>query len=272
MTLQDGPFQERHGRVLAHASLSARQAAALGLLTSGTYGPAHSGSSSSAALQRSLESRLQARLVGRGSILYSLTWKELATPAGRPICALRASVRRTLDSACIGRPTPGAVDSTSNAETAESKMKRGLKTGLNLTTVAQPAGWSTPKSEDAESTGFSARRLENNKTPDNLHSQTKLLLGTWATPATRDYRTPNHVKWSERGGGKKGEQLQNQVAHMIPGASLNGLPAAAERCGLLNPAFSLWLQGFPGMWARCAALVTRSTRTSRRSSSRHVCK
>jgi hypothetical protein len=26
------------------------------------------------------------------------------------------------------------------------------------------------------------------------------------------------------------------------------------------------------MWARCAALVTRSTRTSRRSSSRHVCK
>jgi hypothetical protein len=218
-------------------------------------------------------------------------------PAGRPICALRASVRRTLDSACIGWPTPkesnttgigtrgsggeslqtaahlaGWASPTAQDSSRGGKDPRPHDTGIPLSQQAALAGWATPKSEDAESRGFSAKRVENGKTPDNLHSQTKLLLGTWATPATRDYRTLNHVKWSERGGGKKGEQLQNQVAHMIPGASLNGLPAATERCGLLNPAFSLWLQGFPGMWARCAALATRSTRTSRRSSSRHVCK
>jgi hypothetical protein len=38
------------------------------------------------------------------------------------------------------------------------------------------------------------------------------MVSHWATPCSRDYRYPNLISFSERGGGKKGEQLVNQVA------------------------------------------------------------
>nr|WP_265332106.1 hypothetical protein [Candidatus Magnetaquicoccus inordinatus] len=57
------------------ANLSARQAADLGLLTSGTCGLRGTGSSSSAALQQSLANRLAGLVGPNGSILYSATWK-----------------------------------------------------------------------------------------------------------------------------------------------------------------------------------------------------
>jgi hypothetical protein len=41
-----------------------------------------------------------------------------------------------------------------------------------------------------------------------------LLQKGWATPAQRDYRHANAKPWRERGGGKKGEQLNNEVVHL----------------------------------------------------------
>jgi hypothetical protein len=79
----------------AHASLSARQAKELGLLTSGTYGQAGIGSSSSRALQSSLENRLRLRLLNRGSTLFRLTWKPWVLPSQRSLYRLRASGHRT---------------------------------------------------------------------------------------------------------------------------------------------------------------------------------
>lgn len=40
---------------------------------------------------------------------------------------------------------------------------------------------------------------------------------TWATPTARDFRHANRLPWAERGGGKKGEQLNNQVVHFLSG-------------------------------------------------------
>jgi hypothetical protein len=120
----------------------------------------------------------------------------------------------------------------------------------------------------------------------------------WATPASRDYRTPNLQSYATRGGGKKGEQLPNQVQGAIAGRptptaqdgargvmpprpqdtgiplgqkvgqvltglnALTGKPAAYR----LNPHFSRWLMGFPAEWASCAPTGTPSSRKSRPSS------
>ena len=72
----------------------------------GTYGPNSGDSSPSAALQQSLESRLRVLLGVNGSIEYALTWKHWDMKSGPPICALRASARRTSDSGFTGWPTP----------------------------------------------------------------------------------------------------------------------------------------------------------------------
>ena len=103
---QDGQIVARHGQHHAHASLSARQAKALGLLTSGTYGPPHIGLSASAALSWSLASNLAALTRTTGSTLYKLTWKPWAMPSGRLRFRLRASARRTRETVLIGWPTP----------------------------------------------------------------------------------------------------------------------------------------------------------------------
>lgn len=289
----------RSGPDPAHANLSPRQAREKGLLTSGTSGLTGSGTSSSAALASSLVSRFRAQTASCGSTLYSLTWKGVATPQGRWIAQLRASGRRTSASASggpqSGWPTPVSNDAL---KLGQITPRPGM---ICLVAASQMAGWPTPKAEDAESTGFSAKRLEAGKIPDNLHSATKLLApwptpaaidattnresaeskasrgsggvnlttaAGWATPNARDYRTPAHKTYRERGGGAKGENLNHQVPHAIPGASLNGLPASTGGAGLLNPAFSLWLLGYPATWLASAQPGTRSRRSSPPSSSK----
>jgi len=87
-------------------------------------------------------------------------------------------------------------------------------------------------------------------------------FGGWATPATRDYKGANSVKHvTETGTGRKHlDQLANQVVHSGPVRDTS--PAQTGKRGVLNPAFSLWLQGYPIEWASCAARVTRSYRRS----------
>ena len=77
-------------------------------MMSATFGLNGFLSSPSAALQSSLASRLKRQLDGVGSTLFSLTWKDKATPAGRPYCQLAASARRISDSDYGSWPTPMA--------------------------------------------------------------------------------------------------------------------------------------------------------------------
>jgi hypothetical protein len=51
---------------------------------------------------------------------------------------------------------------------------------------------------------------------------------SWPTPAARDYRHANAKTFAERGGGKKGEQLNNLVVHQLAGW---GTPTASEPGG-----------------------------------------
>jgi DNA (cytosine-5)-methyltransferase 1 len=55
-------------------------------------------------------------------------------------------------------------------------------------------------------------------------------------------------------------------ASLSPAPMESGDESPPTKPGSLNPAFSLWLMGYPIEWARCAARVTRSSRKSRQSS------
>jgi len=273
-----GGATSRSGRGAAPASPSAAPAARKGRPTSGTSGPTGSSSSTSAALQSSLESRLRARMASLGSTLFRLTWKERATPSGRRICALRASVLRTSASDCTSWPsstvsgwsTPQAVD---GLKSKGGQAKRALGRRRNLVDQVQLAGWGTPTADEAGGTPeqflerkrravAQGKQLGVSVTALNLQA----ALASWATPAARDYRHANSRSYAERGGGKKGEQLNNQVVHSGPVPT--GSSAAMESGGQLNPDLSRWLCGLPRAWADCAPTVTPSSRRSRSSSSR----
>lgn len=272
----DGPTTATCGPALAPASRSAAPGSGSEPPTSATSGQSLPASSASAALQSALGNRLRQRLAGRGSPLYALTWKEWDMESGPPICALRARALRTSDSGCSGWPTPSAHGSQGESSpdlerVGEKWVNRvtGRVLQTNLATDAKLlAGWPTPCQQDGPNggPGQGADRLPG-----------AAALAGWTTPCSRDYRHPNAKPFSERGGGTKGEQLNNQVTHQLAnpcparwtsdGTLLTGSFAQMANGGQLNPALPRWLMGYPPEWDDCAATVTRSSRKSPRSGS-----
>lgn len=151
----DGQMIDLFGPVPHPANLSARQAADLRLLTSDTSGHVLATSFASESLQRSLESKLQARLPLHGSTRFKLTWKHRVTPSGRPICALRASALTTSGSDSSGLPTPSGTSNHGKNHVAgrldewggSSNPFRGTEAGrlhlpgFELWVMGYPAAW-----------------------------------------------------------------------------------------------------------------------------------
>lgn len=256
---QDGPTVAPHGQRHAPASLSARQAKDLGLLTSGTYGPPHTGLSASAALSWSLASNLAALTRTTGSTLYKLTWKPWAMPSGRLRFRLRASARRTSETVLIGWPTPIAR----NGRGAGNFNRQG---GVNLQTAALLAGWPTPTATDGKG-GYQGGRIRNGKLSTDRLDVAAQLAG-WPTPTTSNDRSPcpqEAMRTYRENGTKIQKRLQDVAALCGParltasGEMLTGCTAGMESGGQLAPAHSRWLMGFPPEWEDCAPTETPST-------------
>ena len=188
---QAGPTNVLFGQEAARASLSARQVQEAGLMTSGTSGRTGTISSASAALQSSLASRLQARTASAGSTLYTLTWKQRATPSGLLICALRASARRTSDSASglLGWPTPLVsnvnASRTSDPQGYAERMFNRPNAGTDLAIYAQYlTGWQTPVVQDSKQSG-----LAPSGTGNSLKLSFEVQRASWPTPQMRDFRS-----------------------------------------------------------------------------------
>lgn len=224
-SLPDGQVTDPCGQGVVLASPSVLRERGLEQQTSGICGLSLQGSSGSVSLQRSLGSRLRARLEGSGSVEYSLTWKEWDIRGQEPICALRASTLRTSGRDCIG--------------------------------------WPTPNVDDSKNSGFQSTLRANNKKPFSMFPVTAQMAG-WLTPSA-----------NEDAAGLPGSKMQAMLGSQVKLADLNGynsgetpsgIHAETEKQGVLNPAFSLWLMGYPAEWVCCGAQAMQSFRKSRRSS------
>jgi hypothetical protein len=176
-----------YGQDHVRASLSARQAKERDLLMSGTCGQPSTTSSASANLQSSLVSKLQAKTALLGSTLYTLTWKQRDTPAGRSISALRASARRISASASGGLeqgwPTPSARDY--KGESGAGRQERKGDPADTVPNAAALAGWPTPAQTDHKG-GYQGGRIRDGKLSTDRLDVTAQIAG-WPTPAANTY-------------------------------------------------------------------------------------
>jgi hypothetical protein len=270
----DGPMIDPFGPAHAPVNRSRRRANEGGSRTRGTFGRNFLDLSNPIGLSQYLASRLLAKTDLLGSTLFTLTWKVRTTPAGRSICALRASGRRTSDSGCGSWPTPMA------GTPAQKGYNEAGNTDSSRKTV-DLIGWNTPRATDGSNGGpnqaggalpadaakafWSTPRANKWGFPDT-HGSDEAPIASWATPTTRDHKDGDCSEQLAAGTVPINALLGRQVQLTASGGTPTGSPAATVKRGQLNPAHSRWLMGLPTVWDDCAPTATRSMPKRRKSS------
>lgn len=142
-----------------------------------------------------------------------------------------------------------------NRDGAHSRSGQIERTGgrrRNLDDYALLAGWPTTAARDWK--GATHDRWGENARPLNEVAK----LATWATPTRQDGAGARNETSGRKPGSKHhaGQTLNDQVR----GLPSNGSPAETGRPGQLNPAFSLYLMGYPSVWLACAPSKMKRSR------------
>ena len=219
-------------------------------------------------------------------------WPTPNTPSGGPNATSTPNHTGGMDlegaASLAGWPTPKSEDSE------QTGGHRGTPDTLHSAT--QLAGWKTPHATDgvggvmeirpdadghyklrdqAALAGWGTPRVTTNSgipCPDHTGKGSRLedqaaLVG-WASPASRDYKdTPGMAAAGVNPDGSERSrlgQLPRQASLAISGPTPDPTSAKTASGGVLNPAFSRWLQSYPAAWDTAAILAWRNMSIKRR--------
>lgn len=249
---QDGQNLDLFGQPLCPAKVSAAQAKAEASRMLAANSGTHSlPSSASTDLTAFLASRLRRQLDSAGSTEYSLTWRQKATPAGRPYFALLASGHRTSGSEFSGWPTPVKEDCKTDGPRVMARMGTPEMKFCDqrLRNFATMAGWHTPDTApDAPSKGTNCKNVI-----AGLGNQARST--GWPTPHTPRAHDSDNSRSTYRDKLISGRITNSSLAETENSAALNGA---------LNAALARWLQGYPVAWCQAAIRASRKLTTRRK--------
>ena len=135
-------------------------------------------------------------MAANGSPEFVLTWKTLDMPAGPPICALRASERRTGGNVCIGWRSPQASD----GEGGVMEIRPDCAGKYKLRDEAALCGWPTPQANKNTKNSKDPKRMKENGSQTCLADAAH--LAPWPTPEAEEARRG----FQNRNNGKLGTQ------------------------------------------------------------------
>lgn len=166
----------------------------------------------------------------------------------------------------VGWSTPTVQDAENNA--GPSQFDRNSHP---LNVQAALAGWPTPQARDhfpPHTEEYIAEKKAQGHGMANLND-VALLAGWATTSATTWGDTPESHLERKRKANEDGSSMGVAVTNLdaqaqMAGLGTNGNSSTAattsgdESRGVLNPAFSGWLMGFPWIWTYCGLLARRS--------------
>ncbi len=225
--LLGGPTIEKSGPAARRASRSRSRVKAKPRQTIGICGRTSSDSSVPDGPLSSWESRLRQRLGGIGSTECSLTWKALATPAGRSLSQLVPSTPRIAETDSGLWPTPTTRDHKDSLGMSFAPRKDGAS---RLDLLPRQVFW--------------------------LQQNHRL----WPTPTAADSRRGCMPPRPQ----DTGIPLSQAIGLAVGLPPFGSRDTTTKGVGL-NPAFPCWLMGFPVEWLLCAPVSSPAPRTRKRS-------